>query len=74
MMCWGFMETEMARMANRHLNLRRLTDKLWASMSKRWSELYDFIPKDPADVLEQLRKERLQMTDWEFRTRYGRWL
>lgn len=64
----------MARIASRHINLRRLTERLWPAGPKCWTQLYDFVPKDPADILEQLKKERLQMTDWQFRTRYGRWL
>lgn len=64
----------MARMASRHLNLRRLMDKLWASGTVHLSQLYGEVPKDPADILEILKKERLQMTDWNFRQRYSRWL
>lgn len=64
----------MARMANRHINLRRLMDRVWSAGPKPQAELYGEALKDPADILELLKKERLQMTDWDFRQRYSRWL
>lgn len=64
----------MTRMTVRHINLSKLANKLWASMSKRWAELYEVQPQDPSDVVERLKQERLKMTDWDFRVRYARWL
>lgn len=64
----------MARLASRHINLRKLANKLWASMARDWTKLYANVPTDVADVVELLRRERLEMSDWDFRQRYARWL
>jgi hypothetical protein len=68
------MEIKMSRLASQHINLRKLADKLWASMGREWLTPYPGRPVDVADVVELLRKERLEMSDWDFRQRYARWL
>jgi hypothetical protein len=68
------MEIKMSHLSRRRINLRKLADRLWASMSRDWTKLYANVPTDVADVVVLLRKERLEMTDWDFRQRYSRWL
>lgn len=57
-----------------HINLTKLAHKLLASPPKQWDIMYATTPTGMTGLVEQLQKERLEMTDAIFRSRYAAWL
>lgn len=63
----------MARLAFRPINLLKLRDKMFPD-SEHWQSFYNEEVKTEAELLERIQRDRLRLTDWDFRKRYGRWL
>ncbi len=59
----------MTRKNARHVRLDHLARKLLEKPPAQWP-----IPDDYEVLLKQLQRERLDLTDYEFRKRYGLWL
>lgn len=57
-----------------HINLEKLARKIIASPPKDGSVSFALSESGFDALLNQLRRERLEQTDYEFRRRYSHWL
>ncbi len=63
----------MAKRRLMHINLNKLADKLFEHPPAD-GEIRDAILRGHESLFEHLRKQRLDLTDAEFRQRYATWL
>jgi hypothetical protein len=61
-------------MSSRHINLRKIAERIYACQAAWPSLAFQTQPTDPEDIRTILMRERLEMSDWNFRQRYARWL